>query len=99
MAKLFVCALVVFLAAPSAHAQITVDVAKITCEQFFTLKVDPDAIPVWLSGFYHGKRNDTVLETQEFKENVNKLRVACRIPENFKLPIMQIIEKSTANGK
>jgi hypothetical protein len=83
----------------SAHAQVTIDVAKITCEQFFTMRGDPDAIGIWLGGYYHAKQNNTVVDLNEFKENVKNIRVACRLPENAKLPIMQVIEKSMASQK
>jgi hypothetical protein len=36
-----------------AHAQVTVDVSKITCEQYILFTVaDPHDIAVWLSGYY-----------------------------------------------
>src|ERR1700754_5129020 len=78
--------------ASAATAQVTVDIAKINCEQFFTLKTDPDALVVWLSGYYHAKNNSTMIDTQEFKDNVRMLRVACRNPSNFKTPVMQVID-------
>jgi HdeA/HdeB family len=41
--------------APSARAQVTVDVAKITCEQFRKYEITTsDNIAIWLSGYYHG---------------------------------------------
>jgi hypothetical protein len=84
---------------PLAQAQVTIDVSKITCEQFFTLRGDPDAIAIWLGGYYHGKQNNTVVALQEFKDNVKNLRAACRLTENTKLPIMQVIEKDMAAKK
>jgi hypothetical protein len=39
-----------------AGAQVTIDVAKITCDQFTLYKVtDPQNIAMWLSGYYHGR--------------------------------------------
>ena len=79
------------LAAPAAHAQVTVDVSKITCEQFLLFKVtDPDYIALWLSGYYHGKAGSTIVDTQEFKENIAKLKEYCRA--NMQQPIMQAVE-------
>jgi len=38
------------------HAQVTIDVAKITCNQFATYKIaDPENIALWLSGYHNGK--------------------------------------------
>jgi acid stress chaperone HdeB len=98
-AKLLV-TLVALLAAPAARAQVTVDVAKITCEQFLGFSVaDPRDIAVWLSGYYHGKRNSAVLEPQALKEYYGKLKEACFQKENSKLPVMQVIEKDPTFAK
>ena len=48
------------LAAP-ARAQVTIDVSKITCDQYVGYKVtNPQNIAIWLSGYYSGKRDSTV---------------------------------------
>ena len=46
-----------------ASAQVTVDVGKITCNQFAL--------------YYSGKRGNTVVETEKLKGNVKKLRDYC----------------------
>ncbi len=47
-----------------AHAQVTIDVSKITCEQYILYSVaDPKDIAMWLSGYYNAKRNNTVIDT------------------------------------
>src|SRR5262249_705103 len=52
-----------------ARAQVTIDVAKITCDQLILFKVaDPDYIALWLSGYYHAKQNNTVIDTQELRD-------------------------------
>ena len=89
--------LVALLAAPAARAQVTVDVSKITCEQFLGFSVaDPRDIAIWLSGYYHGKQGITVLEPQTLKQNAEKLKTACFKRDNSKLPVMQVIEKDPA---
>jgi hypothetical protein len=99
-AKLVIPALATILAVVPAHAQVTVDVSKITCNQYLSFNVaDPRDIAIWLSGYYHGKRSSTVLETQELKQNAEKLRTACFLKENSELPIMQVIEKGMGGGK
>jgi HdeA/HdeB family protein len=46
-------------AAPAARAQVTLDVSKITCDQYTSHKItSPQNIAIWLSGYYHGKRGD-----------------------------------------
>lgn len=99
-ARLFVTLFIAFLAAPSVRAQVTVDVAKITCDQYLTFSVtDPRNIAIWLSGYYHGRKGSTVVEPQEFKENADKLKTACFEKANAGLPVMQVVEKLLGYGK
>ena len=70
--------LALFLAAPAAQAQVTLDVAKITCGQFVSYKVtNPKYLAVWLSGYDHGRRGDTVIDTQHLIANADKLEAYC----------------------
>jgi acid stress chaperone HdeB len=85
--------LVLALAAvPAARAQVTLDVAKITCDQYTGHKItNPQNIAIWLSGYYHGKRGDTTLETQTLIANAKKVRDYCfRNPQTL---IMNAVEK------
>src|ERR1043166_5421554 len=62
-------------AVPAARAQVTVDVAKITCDQFTGYKItNPDNIAMWLSGYYNGRRGNTILDTQGLAANTKKVR-------------------------
>jgi acid stress chaperone HdeB len=79
-------------AAPPASAQVTLDVAKITCEQFVLSTVaDPHDISIWLSGYYNGKKNNTVLDTQQFKDHAKKVLDYCEL--NIKMNLMEAVEK------
>ena len=60
-------------ASPAAQAQVTVDVAKMTCGQFATYKVtSPKNIAIWLNGYHHGVRGDTVVDTHLLDEDTKK---------------------------
>ena len=65
-------------AAPAAHAQVTIDVSKITCKEFLydTITV-PDNIAYWLSGYYNGKRGNTVFDVNVLKGYVTKVQDYC----------------------
>ncbi len=89
---------VAIVAAQTAHAQVTVDISKITCEQFNVLQ-KADSVAVWLSGYYHGGRHESIIDMNKFEENAKDLRAACRQADNFKRPIMQLIEESGRTGK
>ncbi len=99
MAKLKLFALwplVGLLAVPAAQAQVTIDVSKITCEQLLQSKVAaPRIIAIWLSGFYNGKRNNTVLDTQAMDSKASKVMNYCG--SNLSMAVMQAVE--TTLGK
>jgi hypothetical protein len=77
--------------ASEVHAQVTLDVSKITCDQYVGYKItDPQNIAMWLSGYYNGKRGNTIMDTQGFSENTKKLRDFCL--RNPATPVMQATE-------
>jgi hypothetical protein len=91
--------LLILALAPPSHAQVQIDVARITCKQYLAFSVaDPKDITIWLSGYLHGKQNSTILETQELKDTHDKLKELCYSNfdtpvMHFDTPVMQMIEK------
>lgn len=78
----------------AAHAQVAIDVSKITCDQYVHSKITtPNYIAAWLSGFYSAKRNQLVLDPQALHENVAKLERYCYDEKNFKVPVMKAVEQ------
>ena len=90
----FVLSSIVF-ATVSAQAQVNVDVTKITCDQFVArpAKITPLYLAAWISGYYHAKRNNRVLDLQAFEENMNKVQNYCYDEKNSKVPIMEAVER------
>jgi hypothetical protein len=82
-----------FFGIQTAFAQVTVDLSKITCEQFIVMP-KADSVAIWLSGYYHGDKHVTTLDVNKFEENARNFRAVCRLPDNFKKPIMQLIEST-----
>ena len=73
------------------RAQVLIDVAKINCSQFATYKIaDPDRIAIWLNGYFHGKRGDLIVDTQELAGNTDKVQEYCI--QNPYVPLMQAVE-------
>jgi hypothetical protein len=92
--------LVTFFATPLAHAQVSVEIAKITCQQYLAFSVgDPRDVNIWLSGYYHGKQGSTVFEPQLLKQNAEKLRAECLRKDNSDLPVVQVIESALKSNK
>ena len=84
------------LSISDARSQVTTDVSKITCEQLVQYKItNDDSVAIWLSGYYNGKRGNTVVDPQMFKANAKKIRTYCTINSN--VTVMQAIE--TVLGK
>jgi hypothetical protein len=88
-----------FLASPT-RAQVQIDASKITCDQFVHDKItNSRTLAAWLSGYYHGKRNDPIVDPEKFETNFNRLEKFCYDEKNFKLPVMRAIERAIENKK
>ena len=91
--------LLMLLALSTAQAQTTLDIAKITCEQFITVKVDsPENIAIWLSGYYHGKRGSTIIDVQKLKEQPEKMMSYCLYTDKG-ATVMEAVEKLLSRGE
>jgi hypothetical protein len=76
---------------PLAQAQVTLDISKVTCDQFHAYKItNPQNIAIWVNGYYHGKRGDVTLDTQRLVENARKLRDYCR--RNRETLVLEAVE-------
>jgi len=74
-----------------AIAQVTLDVAKITCWQFATYKItNPQLIAVWVSGYHHGKQGNTIIDPSTLVANASKMQDYCT--KNPDVPLMQAVE-------
>jgi hypothetical protein len=72
-------ALLLFVQIPTMQAQETLDLAKITCEQFAMeqLAAPSRDIALFLAGYYNGKRNNTVIEPQTIKKEEGEVNSYC----------------------
>jgi hypothetical protein len=71
-------ALFMFAQMPAPQAQGTVDVSKITCEDYFMDKITfSQYVVMWLSGYYNGKRNNTIIDPDAAKKNEEKVNQYC----------------------
>jgi len=81
-------ALSLLLSASAAWAQMTVDVAKITCRQYlFDRTFSPRApmIANWLSGYFNGQKNNTVVDLGTMAKNKDKVEDYCRLNQDVTL--------------
>src|SRR5438067_4757950 len=90
--------ILVAAASQPAHAQVTLDLSKVTCDQWSGYKItNPQNIALWLSGYYNGKRGNTILDTQALTADVQKVRDFCIV--NPRAPVMEAVEKVLAPSK
>jgi len=83
--------IVVLETTSTARAQVMLDVAKITCDQFTGYKLMfPQSIAIWLNGYYNGKRGNTVLDTLGLNANAKQLEEYCI--RNPQMPVMNAVE-------
>lgn len=93
-----VTALLLALAAYPAHAQSTVDVAKISCRQFIFDDIAlSKSIAVWLGGYYSGLQHNTVVDLGRMEQNIDKVQDFCRL--NLDMPVMDAAKKALAGSK
>jgi hypothetical protein len=85
------------LVAPPGQAQITIDLAKISCKQLTLLKVKPDYIALWLSGYYNAKHDNTVVDIQRFKDFATRVKRDCLY--NNQGTVMETVEKLIGSAK
>ena len=84
-------------AAPATQAQITVDIAKITCKQLTLSKMNSDYIALWLSGYYNAKRDNTIVDIAQFKEFTTKVKRDCLYSNQG--TVMETVEKLLGSVK
>ena len=76
------------LTAQNARAQMTVDLGKVTCKQYLfdnLLSANSPMVAAWLSGYFNGKRNDTVIDIGAFKKNKDVVEDYCRMNSDVTL--------------
>jgi acid stress chaperone HdeB len=82
----------------AACAQVLVDLSKMTCDQFVKYKVaDPKLISAWLNGYFHGKRGDTMVDTQKLDADADAVEKFCF--KNPEAQLMQSVEDLVGDGK
>ena len=84
------------LSGAPAYAQ-TVDMEKLSCDELSRVYLGEFVvIDAWLSGFYHGKSNKTVVDTKQVAANTQKVVQFCKA--NPGTTVMQAIDKLISAG-
>ena len=82
----------------AGRAQMTVDMAKITCAQFLTGQVtDSQTLSIWLSGYYNGTRHNTVVDVSALKKHSLDMSDYCI--HHREMNLMEAIENALGAKK
>jgi len=86
----FAGSLALILMVAQANAQVTIDVSKISCEQYLTQRITHTrTMNVWLAGFYAGRQNNPVVDVQAVERSGNKLSRFCESHRD--MPLMDAV--------
>jgi acid stress chaperone HdeB len=92
------CLLAAVLGSATARAQVTIDIAKITCKQFLLDSVAPTkSVALWLSGYYNGKHGNTVIDAGAMQRSADKVEDYCRM--NLDMTVMDAVEAALGVSK
>jgi len=81
-----------------ALAQVTVDVEKVTCEQFVLGQIaDSRSVSIWVSGYYNGLRKNSVVDITAVQNNARDLIQFCL--SNTGMPIMDAFKNVLGEKK
>ena len=75
----------------------TMDMSKFTCEQLLQGSGDSVEAAIWFSGFHNGRKNNTKMDTSQFKQRAEAVVAECK--GSPKATVMQTIDKLMAQKK
>ena len=80
----FACSLfALFFSTIVAPAQVTIDVAKITCRQLLTGRMlSTDKMTLWFGVYFNGKRGATIIDVSAVKTNAKKVQDYCGLHQD-----------------
>jgi len=71
---------------------------KLRASNFFSTTItNPNNIAIWISGYYNGKRNNTVFDVQEMQKHVENVKNYC--VKNYNTTVMQAVETLFSDKK
>ena len=98
--KSIISGITLLLFATSAHAQVQVDLSKVTCDQFVHHKVgSPRVMAAWFSGYYNGKRDNLIIDKQSFESNLSRVQRFCEVEKNFDITVLKAVEQVIGTAK
>jgi hypothetical protein len=77
---------------------VTVDIITITCRQFLIGNLIPtNSMSLWFSGYYSGRRGETLIELEAIQPKVEKVKDYCRQHQDAE--VMNAVEIPFGQGR
>ena len=78
----------------SAHAQVTVDMARVTCAEYLALSASDSAVfSAWMSGWFNQKTGHVFVDLNAYSRNVANVKSWCAT--NPAQTVMAGLQRST----
>ena len=75
------------LATWPTHAQLNVDMNRLTCRDFLSYDAETkNLVAYWMSGYYSASRNNDVLDFQRLQRNAERVVAYCKKHRSDPLP-------------
>jgi len=82
----------------AVQAQVKVNVGAITCEQTLLDQItDSKFLTIWMSGYFHGARNNLVVDTSAMKKNADEVLSYCL--DHPKISLMDAVKSVLGGNK
>jgi hypothetical protein len=96
MKKLVLClTLVAAMASAVAHAQVSIDMSRVTCEQYLALPPAQSAdFSAWMSGWFNQKNGYVFVDLNAYARNVANVKSWCA--SNPAQTVMAGLQRATA---
>jgi hypothetical protein len=90
--------LLALLGTRSVQAQVKVNVGAITCEQTVLDQItDARSLLLWMSGYFHGARNNLTVDTSAMQKNADEVMQYCM--HHPKISLMDAVKSVLGGNK
>jgi hypothetical protein len=59
----------------------------------------PRVMAAWFSGYYNGKRDNLIIDMQDFEASLNKVQRFCDVEKNFTVTVLKAVEQVIGTAK
>lgn len=95
MKKLVFCLILAATTSTAAHAQLTIDMSRITCAEYLAMPPAQSAdFSAWMSGWFNQKNGYSFIDLNAYARNVANVKSWCALNSNQ--TVMAGLQRATA---